>query len=138
MPPRGSGASPETPMPPPGYRCVGPPRRAIAASPPPPPPPPPDTSRFSPFLSSLSALPCSNEISSPIAAPSKKDADLAEAVARAKRTSATAGLREAEVRALTLEFGKNELPEKKKSKILQVRDPHPAAHELALGEHADA
>ena len=45
-------------------------------------------------------------------------------MARAKRTSAMAGLSEAEVRALTLEFGKNELPEKKKSKILQVRDPH--------------
>jgi len=55
-------------------------------------------------------------------------------VARAKRTSATAGLSEAEVRALTLEFGKNELPEKKKSKILQVRT-HGAAHTL---EHAAA
>ena len=54
--------------------------------------------------------------------PSKKEADLAEAVVRAKRTNATVGLTDAEVAALTLEFGKNELPEKKKSKILQVRE----------------
>jgi hypothetical protein len=51
---------------------------------------------------------------------SKKDADQAEAVAHAKLTPAN-GLSAADVARLTLEFGKNELPEKKKSKILQVR-----------------
>jgi hypothetical protein len=71
-----------------------------------------------------------------MAAPSKKEADQAEAVKRAKRTNASTGLSDSEVDALTLEWGKNELPEKKKSKLMQVRLPHLRAHGAAA--HARA
>ena len=71
-----------------------------------------------------------------MAAPSKKEADQAEAVRRAKRTNASTGLTEPEVAMLTMEFGKNELPEKKKSKLMQVRDPRPRAHCTAANARA--
>ena len=65
------------------------------------------------------------------APPSKKDADQAEAVRRAKRTNDKTGLSEPEVALLTMEYGKNELPEKKKSKLMQVRNPHPRREHCA-------